>query len=468
MRTLHDKSTAKTGSIAPDILEARLSREKLARLEAESLLEKKSRELYSTNKVLQKVADAVENQRVQLDAILDHAITGIVLANSDLEVNRANKKAIMLFGLGEEYFAETHVENLFDDYTLAEKIYNERKEIGAEADDVLHESVGRLADGSPFPIEFGVSLMEIEGRQHSVWVFRDISKRKREEAKRIALEQELSQAQKMESLGTLASGVAHEINTPIQYIGDNLRFMKDTIDDLNSLIQLFMNESEKHAEHEAFKKLIDKVKDKAEEIELDFLIEEAPVSIDQSLEGIKQVASIVNAIKEFSHPGEDDRSSVDLNQLIETAVTVTRNQWKYIADVETDFSDDLPALEGLPSDINQVIVNLLVNAADAIEDSKLEGKGAIAITTKAEGQNIVFSISDNGSGMADDVRKRIFDPFYTTKGVGKGTGQGLAIAYTIIKQKHKGTIHCQSTLGQGTTFTITLPSKKDDSEGEAP
>lgn len=467
MCALHHKSKDETGSLTPEILAARLSREKLARTQAEALLEEKSRELYSTNSILQKVADAAENQRVQLDAILDHALTGIVLANSELAITRANKKAIMIFNLGEDYFAELTVKDLFEDFSVAEGVYNERINAGQSPDDSLHESLGRRLDGTTFPLEFGLTCMEIDGRQHSVWIFRDISKRKREEAKRLALEHELSQAQKMESLGTLASGVAHEINTPIQYIGDNLRFMKDTVTDLTDLIQTFMNESEKLSDDQGVKKLIEAVKSKAEEIELDFLCEEAPLSIDQSLDGIKQVASIVNAIKEFSHPGEDERSQFDLNQLIETAVTVTRNQWKYIADIETDLSADLPTIDGLPGDINQVIVNLIVNAADAIDAAKPSEKGKISIATKTEGNNVIFSIKDNGSGMPDDVKKRIFDPFYTTKGVGKGTGQGLAIAYTIIKQKHSGSIDCSSSPNAGTSFTITLPIEQEDGEGEA-
>ncbi|MEP3672918.1 MAG: PAS domain S-box protein, partial [Hyphomicrobiales bacterium] len=290
MRALQNKSISKTGDLTPEILEARLSREKLARMQAETLLEEKSRELYTTNTVLQKVADAVESQRVQLDTILDHTLTGIVLVNSELCVTRANKKAITLFGLGEDYFAELTVQELFEDFTTARDIYDERVQVGKNHEDSLHEAVGHRVDGSTFPLEFGLTCMEIEGRQHSVWIFRDISKRKREEAKRIALEHELSQAQKMESLGTLASGVAHEINTPIQYIGDNLRFMKDTITDLTDLIDLFMSESAKLGDNEDVKKLIETVKNKSEEIELDFLYEEAPLSIDQSLDGISQVA----------------------------------------------------------------------------------------------------------------------------------------------------------------------------------
>jgi len=467
MRTLQGEQAIETGGLSADILKARLAREKLARLQAEALLEEKSRELYSTNTVLQKVAEAVESQRVQLDTILDHTVTGIALVNGELSVTRANRKALVLFNLGEDYFATLKISDLFDDYGPADGLYRERVAEGPSGDDTLHEAVGRRTDGTTFPMEFGLTCMELEGKRQSVWIFRDISKRKIEEAKRIALERELSQAQKMEALGTLASGVAHEINTPIQYISDNLRFLKDTVADLTDLIRLFLDEDADDALcSEESGALMAAVRAKAEAIDLEFLCEEAPLSITQSLEGIKQVATIVNAIKEFSHPGEDEKTLFDLNQLIETTLTVTRNQWKYVADVETRLMADLPPVEGLSGDISQVVLNLIVNAADAIESAHHASKGRITIATTCRDDQVMLTVEDNGCGIPEDVMKRIFDPFFTTKAVGKGSGQGLAIAYTIIKQKHSGNLECESTPGVGTTFTITLPLTAPQPKGD--
>ena len=455
MRALQSDSYVEDGGLTPEILQARLTREKLARVEAERLLEEKSRELYSTNQVLQKVADAVESQRVQLDAILENTSTGIVLANSELGLTRANRKAIILFDLGIDYFAEDKVQDLFDNFETVRPIFEQRVQDSRWPDDTMHESVGKRADGSTFPLEFGLNCIELDGRQLSVWIFRDISKRKREEAKRQTLERELSQAQKMEALGTLASGVAHEINTPIQYISDNLRFLQDSFSEMSELIDIVTKSENSNGLFDAFVS-------KAEEIDLEFLKEEAPLSIQQSLDGIKQVASIVNAIKEFSHPGSDEKAEFDLNKLIETTLTVTRNQWKYVADVKTELHEEVPLVKGHSSDINQVLLNLVVNAADAIASSDRDEMGKISISTKALKDRVQIIVSDNGSGMPNDVRQRIFDPFYTTKAVGKGTGQGLAIAYSIIKQKHNGSIECDSLVGVGTTFTIDLPLEQSE------
>lgn len=465
MRAFQSDSSVRKSGLTTWVLEARLSREKFARLQAESLLEEKSRELYLANSTLQAVADTVESQRVQLDTIFNHTLTGVALANGELQVTRANRKAIALFDLGEAYFAELSIPDLFEDYVSVRSVYEDRVNGGNQSDDRLHEAVGKRADGTNFPMEFGLTSMQIEGMQHSVWVFRDVSIRKREESKRKALEHDLSQAQKMEALGTLASGVAHEINTPIQYISDNLRFMKDSSSDLFEFIELCQKITDDLKATDEADVIQSALKNKASDIDLEFLRDEIPPSISQSLEGIKQVASIVNAIKEFSHPGEDETSQFDLNQLITTTLTVTRNQWKYVADVETDLAQDMPLIQGLPGEISQVILNLVVNAADAIEAAQHGSNGVIAIRTQHLTDHAVLTISDNGSGIPDDVQDKIFDPFFTTKGVGKGTGQGLAIAYTIIRQKHNGTITCSSEPGKGTTFEIHLPISQGDADG---
>jgi len=200
---------------------------------------------------------------------------------------------------------------------------------------------------------------------------------------------------------------------------------------------------------------------KAEEIDIDFLLEEAPQALEQSLHGMTQVASIVKAIKEFSHPGVTEKTPTDLNALITTTLTVARNQWKYVATSQTDLALDLPAIPVLPSEINQVLLNLIVNAADAIEDSVKAGAnaglGVIHVTTSATSTHVEISVSDTGSGMSEEVAARIFDPFFTTKETGKGSGQGLALAYNIIHIRHGGSIRLKSTSGAGTTFVITLP-----------
>jgi signal transduction histidine kinase len=193
-------------------------------------------------------------------------------------------------------------------------------------------------------------------------------------------------------------------------------------------------------------------------------MEEAPRAVEQTLEGVERIAVIVRAMKEFSHPGPQEMTAVDLRKAIESTLVVCRNEYKYVADVETAFDDDLPPVQCLPGEINQVVLNLIVNAAHAIAETLEPGsgrKGTIRIAVRRDGDWAEMRISDTGSGIPEDVRPRIFEPFFTTKEVGKGTGQGLAIAYNVITVKHKGTITFETAVGKGTTFIIRLPIEQE-------
>jgi len=197
----------------------------------------------------------------------------------------------------------------------------------------------------------------------------------------------------------------------------------------------------------------------AEDIDLQFLIEEIPAAVEQTLDGIGKVSKIVKAMKEFSHPGSKDKTMVDLNRAIDNTITICRNEWKYVADVDTEFDASLPLVSCFPDEFNQVILNIIINAAHAIGDIVNEGvsKGKITIRTKQKGNMAEISISDTGKGIPKSIIKKIFDPFFTTKEVGKGTGQGLAISYDVIVNKHGGTLAVESEPGKGATFIIRLP-----------
>ena len=274
------------------------------------------------------------------------------------------------------------------------------------------------------------------------------------------LESQLVHAQKLESIGQLAAGIAHEINTPTQYVGDNLEFLKGAFEDMATL-------SAAHAELVAAAKdgspaeaLAAKIAELAEDVGIDYLAAQIPKAIDQSIEGVQRVASIVKAMKEFSHPGAEEKELVDLNHLIESTITVSRNEWKYVADIEKDFDASLPSVPCLPGEFNQVILNIIVNAAHAIVDVAGEGsgqKGTITLRTRRDGDWAEVRIGDTGSGIPEKARTRIFDPFFTTKEVGKGTGQGLAISHSVIVEKHGGALTFETEMGEGTTFIIRLP-----------
>jgi signal transduction histidine kinase len=164
-------------------------------------------------------------------------------------------------------------------------------------------------------------------------------------------------------------------------------------------------------------------------------------------------------MKEFSHPGPVERQAIDLNHAIESTILVASHEWKYVADVSTDLDPDLYPVRGLAGEINQVMLNLIVNAAHAISDLQKapEEKGRIDIRTRQDGEFAEIRVSDTGCGIPESIQSKIFDPFFTTKPVGKGTGQGLALAYAVIVKKHNGTIRVESKPGQGTTFVIRLP-----------
>jgi PAS domain S-box-containing protein len=278
------------------------------------------------------------------------------------------------------------------------------------------------------------------------------------------LREQIVQAQKLESVGQLAAGIAHEINTPTQYIGDNVRFMKDAFQDMKSLLshyeRLLLSAKNNTLSSEAIKEIDEAVK----RSDVGYLLKEIPKAVDQTLEGVNRVSTIVSAMKEFSHPGTKEKVPVDLNHAIDSTITVARNEWKYVADLETDFDPALPPIKCLPCEFNQMILNLIVNAAHAIANVIREGgpeKGKITIQTRSLPEWAEIRIKDTGSGIAEEIRGRIFDPFFTTKEIGKGTGQGLAIARSVVVDKHGGTIHFETETGKGTTFIIRLPRESE-------
>jgi signal transduction histidine kinase len=273
------------------------------------------------------------------------------------------------------------------------------------------------------------------------------------------LERDLSQAQKLESIGQLAAGIAHEINTPTQYIGDNIRFLGETFDQLvNLVLQLAALSAAGTTDGAA---PTASIADVLQAADVGYLRAEIPSAVAQALDGVERIANIVAAMKDFSHPGVE-RTPIDLNRAIASTITVAKNEWKYVAELATQFDPTLPFVPVMPGPFNQVVLNMIVNAAHAISDVNPEGssrKGTITVVTRQADEWAEIEIHDTGCGIPANIVPRIFDPFFTTKAVGKGTGQGLAIAHNVIVDKHGGTIAVDSEPGVGTRFTLRLPLK---------
>jgi signal transduction histidine kinase len=286
------------------------------------------------------------------------------------------------------------------------------------------------------------------------------------------LEVQLSQSQKLESIGQLAAGIAHEINTPIQYVGDSVVFLKSAFEDCQRVLGLVEELTASGAcalpEDGAGTAAgtgagcaggLEGIRAGLEEIDFEFFKEEVPKSFVRVLDGVERVSTIVQAMKRFSHPGGVERKAVDINKAIENTLVVSRNEWKYVAEVETELAPDLPQVVCMPSDLNQVLLNVVVNAAHAIAEvvRNTQDRGLIRIATRQADGLVEIAVRDSGGGIPAAIQDKVFDPFFTTKEVGRGTGQGLAIAYDIVVKKHGGRIFFESGEGRGTTFFVQLP-----------
>jgi len=273
------------------------------------------------------------------------------------------------------------------------------------------------------------------------------------------LELELRQAQKLESVGRLAAGVAHEINTPVQFVSDSCHFLREGLSDLKALLHTYQSTLEQLAQGEVTPAAALASARQAERAaDVTYLIENMPEAVERSFEGLQRVATIVRSMKEFAHPDRQEKVAADLNQAIQSTLIIAKNEYKYVADVHTEFGD-LPQVSCFLGDLNQAVLNIVVNAAHAIGDAvKGTGqRGLITVRTTHDGDFVTIAIADTGTGIPDQIRDRIFDPFFTTKEVGKGTGQGLAIARSVVVDKHQGTLSVDTQPGRGTTFTIRLP-----------
>ena len=400
-----------------------------------------------------RVLESEERYRVMAQTASD----GIVTSDDAGKIQFANDAAAAIFGYSPDELLHIDLDSLVPGFF--KQVPGHLELDGRTCAPV--ELLGKHKGGREMPLEISASqYLQGPFNHRTTLVVRDITERK-------LAERHLAQSQRLESIGQLAAGIAHEINTPIQYIGDNLNFLFDSFGELTGLITAYKELGDMSCSGTGPTQTAREAIRATDTIDLDYLRAEVPKAIQQSLDGVKRVAEIVGAMKELSHPGAAAKTAVDLNHIIRNAIVVSKNSWKYVAEVTTDFDERLPTVTCIPGDVGQVMVNLIINAADAISDlvkNEGRGPGCITVSTRCDGQVAEIRVTDTGTGIPEVVQGKVFDPFFTTKDVGKGTGQGLAIAHAIVVQKHKGTIRFETSNGAGTTFIIRLPIQCEESE----
>lgn len=398
---------------------------------------------------LPEIESALEYQISKNQLILDRVSDGIVTFLPDGRIMTFNFAAQNIFGISSDEAAGMQLSDLFFDLDF-EKLIQGAKSNKQES----NEFVGFRKDVGEVVVRVTVSQTDTESGKQFVAIFQDLTQSK-------LLETQLSVSQKMESVGYLAPGIAHEINSPIQYVNDNTRFLHEAFQDLLDLLKLHETALSDYANSPNCNlELIEKIQQCAKDVGVEYLQKEIPDAVQQSLNGTERVAKIATAMKNSSQPTTRHQTAVDINDLIQSAGTISRNEWKYIADLNFDFSE-IPSVFCFPSDVNLVFLHLIINSAHAIESRKKliresSYEGCIEISTVSDGNCVKIEFRDNGCGIPENIIDKIFDPFFTTKPVGRGMGQGLAIVEQIV-EKHGGDVRVESQIANGTTVTLELP-----------
>jgi two-component system NtrC family sensor kinase len=398
-----------------------------------------------------------------LEAQVNSSSDGVLVVDDNGKIILQNQRMTELFKiprhLADDSAAETQRQWIADMTTNPAQFIKKVLDLYSQPNEISHDEL-ELKDGTILDL-YSSPVIDKDGKYYGrIWTFRDITKRRRTELERQRMEIQLRQAQKLEAIGQLAAGIAHEINTPTQYVGDNTRFLKEAFE---SIVTVLRSHGELFAaarQNAVTPELLDRAEETLAAGDLDYLFEQIPSAIAETLDGVERVTKIVRAMKEFSHPGGREKSPADLNKAVESTATVARNEWKYVADLNLDLAADLPFVPCFLGEFNQSVLNLIVNAAHAIGDAVKDNpgtKGLITVSTRHDGDFVEVRVADTGTGIPEAHRAHIFEPFFTTKDVGRGTGQGLALVYNTVVKRHGGTARFETETGKGTTFILRLP-----------
>ncbi|THB77128.1 MAG: response regulator [Desulfobulbaceae bacterium] len=405
---------------------------------------------------VEEMSSEILQRNRDLDSLVSNIDLGVILVNKDREIIESNR------------FMKTYFPQLTgtQTFTCCDVIKKTKVNTDEENRCLLEQSLqdGQKRENQAF-LESALGnkffrivtcpIIDEKGRVVSAIGLYEDQTEQRE------LEQELLNAQKFEAVGNLAAGIAHEVNTPIQFVGDNLIFIKESFEDITELLDKYeavLAQVKKDGSLDD--KLVEDLEERKEDIDLEYLLEELPQTFDQSEDGVKRVSKIVKAMKDFSHPGEEELKPCDINKMLDSTLTISKNSWKYVAELDLDYQQDLPMAPCFSGELSQAFLNVIVNAAHAIEDvteGGVKGMGKIAIRSYHDNDHVIIKIKDSGGGIPEHVKDNIFNHFFTTKERGRGTGQGLSIAKRVVEELHKGSLSFETEQGVGTEFTFCLP-----------
>lgn len=391
----------------------------------ETMLEDKSRELFYEKEELRK-------SHRELTTVFNGMLNAIIVTDPLGYIIKTNQATERIFKtkLEDEKLKITDVVNIEED------IINSKVSFKREC--VIKKI------GSPCFVSASYMFNKNGESRGAVYVLHDLTEHKK-------LEGQLLQAQKLEAIGRLSAGIAHELNTPMQFVNNNLSFISEEFENVKNALLFFENQVT----------LDQNLKSQMEKFDLDFLLQEIPNALSESLEGAQKIIEIVRSMKSFSHPGSKEKTLYNLNEALKSTTVIARSEWRDIAEIKFNLKQDLPDCNCLPALINQVFLNIIINATHAIKDQNEalnRDKGEISISTYSKDKNIIVEFQDNGKGIKEENLSKVFDPFFTTKEVGKGTGQGLSFVYRIMYEDHGGSVEISSKESKGTLIRLIFPN----------
>jgi len=423
-------------------------REMLAVAERQALLEETKDQIEQL--VVERTQELRESEARKV-AMLESALDGILSMDATGRLIDANLTSEEMFGAPRGGLTGTSITALLRSDNASLNAEEWLASLRASGVGVRVAAVGKGPEGE-FPAELTISPVELEGVVGFTLFVRDLTEQRR-------LESKVAHGQKMETIGRLSTGIAHEINTPNQYIADNIRFLDQAFGSMRELVSEYRHLAIEARTGEVKPETLENLSSVEASSDVEFLLEEIPSATKAALDGVERVGNIVRAMRDFAHPGSVRRESVDVNAVVNGAVTVTRNEWKHVAELSMKLTERLPRITGHSGDLGQAVLNLIVNAAHAVSGrSETQPLGRIVVRTFSSKDHVVIEVEDDGCGIPADQISKIFDPFFTTKGVGLGTGQGLAFVHSAVVQRMNGEVDVRSEPGKGTCFVLRLPS----------